>query len=186
VEIMDFSRDYLSAKRRDPRERAWYGDVFEVSGVDLLDMKILDLISRDARMSSIKIARRLEVSPNTVLKRIEAMKEKNLIIGFKPLVNLDNTPFAAYKALVKYQNITERAEKEIIDFLKADPHVLAIIRLIGLWDFEFEFEVDSLQMMRSITNRFRDRFKDVIKEFEILPLYHEYKYNFFPGDLLAR
>ncbi|MBU4070517.1 MAG: hypothetical protein KJ646_06055, partial [Nanoarchaeota archaeon] len=98
--------------------------------------------------------------------------------------HLENTSYSAYKALIKFQNITEQKEKEIIDYLKTDVNVIGIINLVGLWDFEIEFEVDSRQAMLDFTRKFRDKFKDVIKEFEVFPLFHEHKYNFFPGDLI--
>jgi len=40
--------------------------------------------------------------------------------------------------------------------------------------------------MLKITRDIRDKFKDIIKDFELLPLYHEYRYNFFPRDLLEK
>jgi len=38
--------------------------------------------------------------------------------------------------------------------------------------------------MLSLTRNFRDKFKDVVKEFEVISLFHEYRYNFFPRDLI--
>jgi len=95
-----------------------------------------------------------------------------------------NTPYSAYKALIKFQNITDERENEIINYLKNNINIIGILKFIGLWDFEIEMEVDSKEQMLKITRDFRDKFKDVIKEFEIIPLFHEYKYNYFPRDLL--
>ena len=71
-----------------------------------------------------------------------------------------------------------------MNYLKPNANIVGIIKLIGLWDFEMELEVENKEQMLKITRDFRDKFKDVIKDFEIIPLFHEYKYNFFPGDLL--
>ena len=56
--------------------------------------------------------------------------------------------------------------------------------MIGLWDFEMEFEVETKEKILVLTRNFRDKFKEIIKDFELLPLHHEYLYNFFPRDLL--
>ncbi len=72
----------------------------------------------------------------------------------------------------------------MINYLKANICVVGVIWLVGIWDFEIEFEIENKEQMFKLTREFRDKFKEVIKEFEIIPLFHEYKYNFFPGDLL--
>jgi Lrp/AsnC family leucine-responsive transcriptional regulator len=186
IEVLDFGRDYLSEKKRTLKEITYFGRTFEAETLDGIDYHILALLSAHARMSAIQMAKSIGVSPNTVIKRIEILETRGILIGYKPLINLEKTSYSAFKALIKFQNSTEQNENEIIDSLKTDVRVIGIIRLIGLWDFEFEFEVDSRQAMRSLTSKTRDQFADVIKEFEILPLYHEYKYNFFPGDLLEQ
>jgi uncharacterized protein YjbK len=56
--------------------------------------------------------------------------------------------------------------------------------MVGAWDFEVEFEVSSNEQMLQFIRELRDEFKEIIKELEILPLHHEYRYNFFPGDLV--
>ena len=112
------------------------------------------------------------------------MQKIGIIQGFKPLINLDNISYFAYKSLIKFQNITKQKEKEIIDYLQTNINVVGVIKLVGSWDFEIEFEVDSKQAMLSFTRKFRDKFKDVIKEFELVSLFKEHKYNFFPRDLI--
>lgn len=184
VEVLVFGRDYLSKKRRALKELTYFGRTSDVVKLEKVDLQVLSLLSTNARMSSIQMAKRIGVSANTVIKKIEGMEARNIIVGYKPFLNLEKTPYSIYKALIKFQNNTEQIENKIIDYLKTDARVVAIIRLIGLWDFEIEFEVDSWQAMRALTSQTRDKFTDVIKEFEILPLFREYKYNFFPGDLL--
>ena len=39
--------------------------------------------------------------------------------------------------------------------------------------------------MLKLTRELRDLLKDVAKEFEILPIYQEYRYNFFPSIISA-
>src|SRR3989344_83211 len=134
--------------------------------------------------SKINFQNKLNISPNTVMLRIKDMKKSGLIQGFKPLIHLENTQYSGYKAAIKFQNITEDKEKQIINYLKTNVNIVAIIKLVGIWDFEIEFEVENKEKMLELTRSFRDYFKDIIKEFEVIPLFHEYKYNFFPRSLL--
>lgn len=190
VEGTYFGRDYFAKESRGLKPIPYFGKESKETGigridkVDKTDLSILHFMSKNARINSAEIAYKLKVSPNTVILRIKQLKKQGIIQGFKPLIHLENTPYSSYKALVKFQNITEEKEKEIINSLRGDTRVVGIIRLVGSWDFEIEFEIENKEQMLKLTRDFRDKFKEVIKEFEIIPLFHEYKYDFFPGDLL--
>lgn len=185
LEVIYFGRDYFTKKSREIKHLPYFGREEEINIPDKTNLQILNLISENARMSSVEISQRINVSPNTVMLRLKELKKSGLIQGFKPLIHLENTSFLGYKALVKFQNITEQKEKEIQNYLKTNVNVVGIIKLIGLWDFEIELEVETKEQMLELTRNFRDHFKEVVKEFEVIPLFHEYKYNFFPKDLLC-
>ena len=184
LEVVQFGKDYLIKKEREVKHLPSFGGEHKVIDIDKTNLQILNLISENARMSSVEISQKLKISPNTIILRIKEMKKLGIIQSFKPLIHLENTSYHGYKALVKFQNITETKEREIINYLKSEVNIVGIIKLIGLWDFEIEFEVKSKEEMLELTRSFRDRFKKVIKDFEVVPLFHEYKYNFFPRDLL--
>ncbi len=177
-------RAYLFGRKPDKPNRPYVGIEREKVTLDNTDLNILKMISEDARLSSVIIGNHLGISSNTVMTRIKEMGKKGVLLGAKPLIHLENTPYRGYKALIKFQDITEEKEKSIISFLMEFENIVGIIRMVGMWDFELEIESekqeDVVDMMRSL----RDRFHDVIKEFEMFPLFHEYKYNFFPRDLL--
>lgn len=184
IEFIELGRAYLTRRIREVKNLNYFGRDYKQVKVDKNDLYILNYISENARITSVEIADKIGVSPNTISSRIRNLKEKGVIRAFKPLIHLENTGFMAYKLPLKFQNFTQKTEKDIINYLKSDVRVVAIVKLIGQWDFEIEFEVDSRQSMLDLTRGFRDRYKDIIKEFELIPLFHEYKYNFFPRDLI--
>ena len=179
-----FGRDYLNKKKRDVKPLVYFGHEHQPVKTDKTDLEILNLISENARMSSVEIADKLNISPNTVILRIKKMKKTGLVQAFKPSIHLENTNRMAYKALIKLQNITEKKELEIMNYLQANINVVGILKLIGPWDFEIEFEVETKEDLLNLKREVRDRFKEVIKDFEIMPLYHEYKYNYLPRDII--
>lgn len=186
IEVIELGRSYFTKSYRNIDELPIFGRKFESINIDNTDLKILDLLSENARITSAEISKKVGVSLTTVSSRIKNMVRKKIIRGFKPLIHLENTPYSTFKTPIKLQNHTEEKEKEIIDYLKTDVRVVAIIKLIGQWNFEMEFEVDSRESMLELTRNFRDKFKDVVSEFELVPLFHEYRYNFFPRDLIKQ
>jgi len=184
IEWIELGRGYFAQSRREVKKLSFFGRDYEQAKVDHTDLRILDLLSENARMSSVEIAKKIGVSPNTISSRIRSLCAKGVIRAFKPLIHLESTGFMAYKLLFKFQNYTGKIEKEIIGYLKTDARVVAIVKMIGQWDFEIEFEVDSRQSMLDLIRSFRDRYGSIIKEFELIPLFHEHKYNYFPRDLI--
>jgi DNA-binding Lrp family transcriptional regulator len=183
MEFIEFGRAYFTKSYRDVRELSIFGRDYQPVKADILDLQILGLLSEQARITSSEIAARLGTSPTSISGRIKKLIEKRIIRGFKPLVHVENMGYMTYKIPLKLQNCGEGKEEEIIEYLKTDVRVVAIIKLIGKWDLEIEFEVDSRHSMLEFIRGVRDKFKDIIKEFELIPLFHEYRYNYFPKDL---
>lgn len=187
VEVIYFGRDYFTNKTRSMNPRLYSIGAIEkikLESLDKTDLEILSIISENARLNAAEIADKIKVSPNTVILRMKELQKKEIIQGYKPLIHLDKTPYKGYKALIKFQNITYRKEKELIDYIRKNVNIVGAIRIVGTWDLEIEFEIETQDQMIKITRDIRDKFKDIIKEFELLPIYHEYRYNFFPKDLI--
>ena len=184
VEGIYFGKDYLTKDKRDFTRLPSFGGETSSTKLDKFDLLILKNMAKNGRINAVDIAQEAKMSPNTIVLRMKKLRKDGLIQGVKPLIHLENIGYQGYKALIKFQNIKEARQREIIRSLQSDISVVGIIRLVGLWDFEIEFEVQNQKEMLSKSKQFRDQFRDVIKEFEILPLFHEYRYNFFPADLL--
>jgi DNA-binding Lrp family transcriptional regulator len=185
IEWIEFGRAYFTRMRREAKPPSSFGRYYEKVKIDRTELQILNLLSEGACKTSVEIAEKIGVSPNTASSRIRNLCSRGIIRAFKPLVHLENTGFMAYKLPFKFHNYTEKIEKEIIEYLTADVRVVAIVKLIGQWDFEIEFEVNSKESMLDLVKGLRDKYGGIIKEFELMPLFHEHMYNFFPRGLIA-
>jgi DNA-binding Lrp family transcriptional regulator len=183
IEWIELGRAYFTRSRK-IKEMTYFGRDYEQAKVDRTELQILNLIAENARTPSAEIAEKIGVSPNTVSSRIKNLCSRGIIRAFKPLIHLENAGFMAYKLPFKFHSYTDEIERELIDYLKTDVRVVAIVKLIGHWDFEIEFEVDSQESMLDLVRSVRDKYGSIIKEFELIPLFHEHMYNFFPRDLM--
>ncbi len=185
IEGIFFGREYLTKEKREIKKNlAFGGNQVDKMNIDQLNLTILRMIAEKGRINAVEIAEKVKVSPNTIVLRLKELRKKEIIQGVRPWISLDKIGYQGFKALVKFQNITEDKENEIIESLQEYINVTGVIRLVGLWDFEIEFEVKNQEEMLILTRRLRDLLKDVAKDFEILPLYREYVYNFLPKDIL--
>ena len=182
IEGIYLGKDYLG--KREIKQRPFFGKEISIEKLDNLDLNILNIIAENARLNSVEISKKLDVTNNTVIARIKQLRKRNIINGFEPLIHLEKIDYQGYKALIKLHPISEEKEKTMINLLSSNNNIVGILRMIGQWNFEVEFDVKTREEMLKLTREIRTKFKDFIKEFEVIPLFHEYKYNFFPGDLL--
>lgn len=62
-------------------------------GLDETDIRILDQLNRDGRASLREIAATLDLSPSTVSNRFHALQERDVITGFRPVIDYEEAGF---------------------------------------------------------------------------------------------
>jgi DNA-binding Lrp family transcriptional regulator len=83
---------------------------------DKTDVKILKVITEDARLSFRKIAKKIGVSTLTVLSRMKKMEQNGVIKGYSALINhkelgLDMTAILEIKTTKGHSSIREQLKK---------------------------------------------------------------------------
>lgn len=187
LENIYFGRDYFTNKYREIKTKSFIcSEDLIVQKLDKTDLKILSIISQDTRLGSVEISKLINASPNKVIYRLKHLQDRNIIEGYKVHINLEAMGRQAYKSLIKFNTITEDKENELIDFLQNNLCVYDITKVIGYWDFEIDYEIKNNDEMVLFTRNIREKFNDIIKEFETTRIYKEHIFNYFPGDLLEQ
>lgn len=181
VVLRSFGRKYLFEGL--PKQKIFGGDR-EPEDIDELDLKILNEISENARKSSVKIAAALNITPKTVIERIKRLKKLKVIRGFKPILDSDKMGCVSSLLLIKYHNVSVELENELVDYLKAHPNVLSIVKTLGEWDIEVDVETTNPLELRKIEMEIRQKFSLLIHQIESIPLYTTYRQNYFPKFLI--
>lgn len=55
--------------------------------LDRHDLKILDVLQREGRISNLELAERVNLSPSPCLRRVRALEESGLITGYRALLD---------------------------------------------------------------------------------------------------
>lgn len=100
--------------------------------VDRTDMRILDELRKDGRVSYSEIAERLGIATSTVTGRVEKMKKKEIITGFKPEIDYENLGFeltAMIAIKAEADKIESTAEK-----LESNERVISFFEVTGKTD----------------------------------------------------
>lgn len=104
--------------------------------LDNIDLGILKLLSENARMNNIEIAKLLGVSETTVRRRIDILMERGFIRRFTILTDF-NKLLSCIKVYVRLK-VDEDKLSEVANDLASRRRVVAIYRLGGEYNLLFE------------------------------------------------
>ncbi|PIN86653.1 hypothetical protein COV19_04025 [Candidatus Woesearchaeota archaeon CG10_big_fil_rev_8_21_14_0_10_44_13] len=183
MEAFHYGRKYLSDKKEDIVRVPYFGKEAEIAKLDKHDLKILDILSENSRLNLLEISKNTNLAANTISNRVKNLKKAGVIQTFKPLVHVEKIGYQTYKLLIKLHNITSEKENKIKAFANQHENIVFLIRLVGPWDMELEVEVENREKLQQIVMELRNIFPEIIKEIETMPIYHDYRYNYFPKEL---
>jgi DNA-binding Lrp family transcriptional regulator len=116
--------------------------------MDQKNRRILEILKEDGRASFTDIADELNVSEGTVRKRVQDMKENNVIDRFT--VELGST---AAKAIVMVKLSTNSGIDQV---LKDFPEDMAINEVAGEYDLIVEFERANNERINQVLDKVRE------------------------------
>lgn len=173
-----FTRDYLVDKKQSKKFE--YTAVNAFHPIDDIDKKILKAIAQDARKNIVTIADEIKSSVDVVKYRLKKLKEHKIITGFTIQLDLEKIGYEYYSIFFYTHNVNEEIERQMIQFAYFHPNILFAVKTIGSYDFQFELEVQSYKELEENLKAFRKQFASHIRDFEILRVTRQYKYDFYP------
>ena len=134
--------------------------------VDNIDKKIIEILSNDARLPITELAKKTETTAGKLRHRIKRLEEKEIILGYRILLNLPALNLETFKALIYFNYIDEKREKTLLEYLHQNPKTSYYVRVISPWEGEVEFIVENYTEFNMIINDIRKKFADLIKNYE--------------------
>lgn len=149
-------------------------------GADKTDIEILKRISNDADFSFQKLAKDLGKTKDIVKYRIKQMVHNKLILQFRPAINYSVLGLWIHAMLIK----TEGGRNEELErFLKNSDSILWGVRCFGDWQYLIYILADDNYKLHRFIQELKSKFQNVIKNYELLFAYKEYKYSFFSDSI---
>jgi Lrp/AsnC family leucine-responsive transcriptional regulator len=167
-------------EKKEERQLTMTGKMEEIE-LDRTDRNILINLALNARISLVELGQKIRLTPNAVKKRIKNLEKKGIIMGYRVMINYPLLNFLHYRVFLHLDYLTEDKEKQIITFLKYHKTVVSVTKTIGYCELEFRAIVKDIQEFYSLIEDLRNKFPDLIKEYESIVYYkfHE-ALNYFP------
>ena len=178
VDAPGFTRDFFINKKES--KKVEYTSNITVQKLDEVDTKILKNISQNARKNIVDIAKEINSTVDVVKYRMKKMRENKIINGYTIQLDLQKLHLEYYSISVYTHNLQNETYKKILTFAQFHPCILFVVRTLGNHDLQLEFEVSNYEELEHNLREFRKEFSGNMRNFEIVRVTKEYKYNFFP------
>jgi Lrp/AsnC family transcriptional regulator for asnA, asnC and gidA len=175
-----FRAGYILEKKKDIPPFIYAGQPNEVANLNELEKHILTILAKNARTPIIEIARKLNTNAKIIGYRIDKLEKENVIEGYTITVDLDKIGFERYKVFIRTKNMDEGKERQFIEYCRMHPFLLYYSTSIGVNDVELELIVHNGIHLRKIIDDIKTKFNSIIKSYEIMKIYKEYKLNYYP------
>lgn len=125
------------------------------SQLDDTDLRIVDLLLKDARKSSRQIARELKITHQTVISRLKRLEEKGVITEYTAVVDWSRLGYSVKSLfLVEVGKLDEEKLGEIQEYIKREPCFTSAGTLSGDYDLyvigKFKSQEEALQKTTSL------------------------------------
>jgi DNA-binding Lrp family transcriptional regulator len=120
---------------------------------DTIDWKILREIQRDGRVSNVELAGRVGLSPPPTLRRVQALEQAGLIIGYRAQLNREKLDYSVKMFVLVGLKSQARPEMEAFERqAKAWPIVRECYGVQGGADYVLVCVARDLQAVQSFVN----------------------------------
>lgn len=165
--------------------RISYESLVKKAKLDVKDKKILVLLSENSRMPISEIAKKVQLSRDTVNYRIKRMQKLGIILKFFPEIDFKKLGYSLYHVFLLVDEKDKQRQKELIDALINHPNTLSVMEYSDRWDLEWNLLAKEITEFDSIVTEIFAQFSDIIMErskllvintyYSILLPYHFYK-----------
>lgn len=155
--------------------------------LDLKNRKILYHLEYDARQSFRNIAKKVGLTKDVVITRVNKLKESGIIFNFYTVIDVYKLGYTLYRFYLKYQYTTPKIEKEIIDFFIKNKLSIIVISVEGSHDLTVIFSAKNFSKMYDFWEKtlakYRDYFSD--QAFSVYFKEYLYKYSFLFDEKIS-
>lgn len=175
--IQEFPKSYL-INEENKSAGLLISSTREELDLDNLDLKILRLLSTNARMETVQMARETKVDSRTIIKRIKDLRDKKVIVGYSAIIDLNRLGYRHYKILFYLASMNK--VKEMKSFALHHPNITFLNKTIGGPDFELEFHVTDNEEFLKVLNEFKQTFHNEIDHHYYFRVLEQYKMIYYP------
>lgn len=183
-EVQAFGRAHLIEQKGEKEIKMVYGGTPKKINVDSTDVKLLSKLSKMGRVSVTELSKDTGINCETIRYRLKKLSSAGIILGFRALPNLKKEGFLKYIVSLYLFSTSQKKLGKLAGFCAEHPNVLYFVKCIGDHEVDLEIEVEEESDFDLLLNVLKTNFHDLIRDYEILSISKEHKFNYFDLDKL--
>ena len=122
--------------------------------LDRTDIRILDILQKDGRISNIKLAEAVNLSPTAALARVQKLTKDGYILGYEAKLNSDmlNNSFVVFVEIL-LDKTTPNALEEFSDAVIHYSEIVECHMISGGFDFVVKIRCANMEEFRKISGQ---------------------------------
>lgn len=143
--------------------------------LDKKDRDLLYLLDVDGRLTYSQLAKRAKMSKQLVKYRIERLEKEGFIKGYFPMIDTSKLGYTTFRLYLKFRNITPTKKEEIIEYLKKQKSIWAVVLISGKWDIALGISVKDIYGYYEVWEEILKKYLPNITDYKVSiysPIYH--------------
>ena len=172
-----YSRDYLLPIKS---KSFVYGIPEKIIELDDTDKKILSELSKNARIPIFRLMGKTKLTRDVIKYRMKKLEKEGILCQYRCYPNLEKIGIQHYKLTFCTNYLSKEWEKKLNEYVSQHKKATQMLKLIGSWDIEVEFETESENELICIMAEMRKEFSRIIRDYDFIRITKTHKLNFFP------
>jgi DNA-binding Lrp family transcriptional regulator len=176
----NFERSFIFLKKKDRAKQFILGEQPEKVKIDLIDEKIMQELTKNARQTTLDIAGKIKQTERIVRYRLKRLENQKVILGYRPFLNINLLNLKYFKIYVQLKEAKIQDIRKIRSYIINNPNIVYSTEALGGYDFELEAHFSSSQELFEFISNLKEQFPKNIRNISHVEYIKEYKVTYFP------
>ena len=168
VNVRQYPKRYLVKGIKERLEPTIFADDIVDNILDELDQKILNNLAQNARINLVELSKKTKSTVDIVRNRIKKMEKKEIIIQYRVAINHTKLGYDLFKAFIFFNNLSEKDEIKLYEYVKQNDKIVYLIRQLSAWDIELEIMAESYEEFNHLMDDIRLEFAESLRNYEFV------------------
>jgi len=145
---------------------------------DKKELSVMKVLLNNPKIRYTTLAKKSNLNVKTVKTILNNLHKKNIIKGFKYLIDTENMNINKFRLFLKLHNSTKERENKLLNYFLKTKEITQVNKTLGDWELEIDLESLNKTRIRQLTIEIREQFSDIIENFNIMEFYKEYSKSY--------
>ncbi len=147
----------------------------ELYKLDNTDIKILASLSTNARENIVKIAQKINLTPEGTSYRIKRLLKEKVIRGFRAVLDVTKLGHLLYMLMIETTPMPKEIEQKFEMFCQMQKNIFFADKLLGKWQVRVEILADNHEHLNKVMREIRNILSEYIRSYELVIVFDELK-----------